>query len=49
MTSKTILLLGGGVGGLVTANELQRQLSSDHKNILSDREAKHLHTPSLLC
>jgi sulfide:quinone oxidoreductase len=48
MTSKTILILGGGVGGLVTANELQRQLSSDHKIILVDREASHLHHPSLL-
>lgn len=48
MTSKTILILGGGVGGLVTACELQRQLSSNHRIILIDREAFHLYTPSLL-
>jgi len=48
MTFKTILILGGGVGGLVTANELRRQLSSEHKIIIIDREAKHLHNPSLL-
>lgn len=48
MTSKRILILGGGVGGLVTAVELRRQLTSEHEIIIIDREAKHLHNPSLL-
>ncbi len=48
MSSKTILILGAGVGGLVTANELRRQLPSEHKVIIIDREAQHLHNPSLL-
>lgn len=48
MTSNTILILGGGVGGLITANELRRQLPSEHKIIIIDRESKHLHNPSLL-
>ncbi len=48
MTGKTILILGGGVGGLVTANELRQQLPSEHKIIIIDRKATHLHAPSLL-
>ena len=48
MSGKTILILGGGVGGLVTASELRRQLSREHRILLIDREAKHLHNPSLL-
>jgi len=31
MSGKTILILGGGVGGLVTASELRRQLSHEHR------------------
>ena len=48
MSGKTILILGGGVGGLVTASELRRQLSHEHRILLIDRETRHLHNPSLL-
>ena len=48
MAKKSILILGGGVGGLVTANELRRQLPDEHRIIMIDREARHLHNPSLL-
>lgn len=46
--SKTILILGGGVGGLVTAVSLRRSLPRAHRIILVDREPSHLFQPSLL-
>src|SRR3990167_7489048 len=46
--SKTILILGGGAGGLVAANELRKKLSVEHKIILIDQRASHLYYPSLL-
>ena len=46
--SKTILILGGGVGGLVTAVMLRKQLPASHRIILVDKERDHLFQPSLL-
>ena len=48
MAGKTIVILGGGVGGLVTANELRERLGKEHRVILVDREARHIFWPSLL-
>lgn len=48
MAGKTILVLGGGVGGLVTANELRRRLGKEHRILLVDRDNKHVFWPSLL-
>ncbi len=48
MTSKTALILGGGVGGLVAAHRLRRALPRDHRVILIERERQHLFQPSLL-
>lgn len=46
--SKKIVILGGGMGGLVTANRLRKALPRDNDIILVDREANHLFNPSLL-
>jgi sulfide:quinone oxidoreductase len=46
--TKTVLILGGGVGGLVTASLLRKKIPRDHKVILVDRQANHIFYPSLL-
>lgn len=48
MKGKTILILGGGVGGIVTANILAKQLQPEHRVIVVDKHTEHLYTPSLL-
>jgi sulfide:quinone oxidoreductase len=48
MAGRTVLVLGGGVGGLVTANELRRTLDPADRVILVERERQHLFQPSLL-
>jgi len=45
---QTILILGGGVGGLVTAQALRKKLPKAHRVVLVEREAQHLFAPSLL-
>ena len=45
---KIVLVLGGGVGGLVTAVSLRKKLPASHRIILVDRERDHLFQPSLL-
>jgi sulfide:quinone oxidoreductase len=47
---KTVLILGGGVGGLVAANELQRLLpaSGGHRIVLVEKNARHAFAPSFL-
>ena len=46
--SPTVLVLGGGVGGLVAANRLARALDGRGGVVLIERESDHLFTPSLL-
>ena len=48
MARRTVLVLGGGVGGLITANELRRRLDPADRVLLVERERRHLFQPSLL-
>ncbi|MBT8465719.1 MAG: NAD(P)/FAD-dependent oxidoreductase [Deltaproteobacteria bacterium] len=45
---QTIVILGGGVGGVVSAVELRKKLPKQHRIVLVDREEQHLFAPSLL-
>jgi sulfide:quinone oxidoreductase len=38
MTGKTIVILGGGTGGVVASNDLRRKLGEQHRVILVDKE-----------
>lgn len=46
--AKTVLVLGGGVGGVVAANRLRKLLPAAHRIVLVDREPYHLFQASLL-
>lgn len=48
MSAHTVVILGGGVGGLVTANELARRLPNPHRIVLIERSARHAFAPSFL-
>ncbi|HLA89007.1 MAG TPA: FAD/NAD(P)-binding oxidoreductase [Gemmatimonadaceae bacterium] len=46
--SRTTLILGGGIGGLVAANRLRQALPREHRVVLVDREPAFVFAPSLL-
>lgn len=48
MPDKTILILGGGIGGHVAANRLRRLLGKQHRIVLVDRERTFTFSPSWL-
>ncbi|MBI3647003.1 MAG: FAD-dependent oxidoreductase, partial [Acidobacteriales bacterium] len=48
MESRTVVILGGGIGGMIAANELRRKLSRDHRVVLVERNAEHAFAPSFL-
>lgn len=45
---KTILILGGGIGGIVAATELRKKLSSQHRIVVIEQLTDHVFPPSLL-
>jgi sulfide:quinone oxidoreductase len=47
MIGKTILILGGGIGGIVLANELRRKIERKHRIVLVDKNPQHIFNPSL--
>lgn len=48
MTSNTVVILGGGVGGINAANELRARLSQSHRIVLVERYREHSFAPSYL-
>ncbi|NLK00900.1 MAG: NAD(P)/FAD-dependent oxidoreductase [Clostridia bacterium] len=47
MADKKFLVLGGGLGGVVAARELRRQVGKEHSVTLIDRRDEHIFLPSL--
>lgn len=45
---KTIIILGGGTGGLVAANKLRKKADKNTKVILIDKNETHIYAPSFL-
>ncbi|MFV1998372.1 MAG: NAD(P)/FAD-dependent oxidoreductase [Acidiferrobacterales bacterium] len=43
---KTIIVLGGGIGGIVAATQLRKQLPTEHRIILVERESRFAFSPS---
>lgn len=45
---KTVLVLGGGIGGTVAATRLRKLLPPEHRVVLVERESTHVFAPSFL-
>lgn len=48
MNWKNIIILRGGVGGLVVANELRRNLPAEHRVTVVEKNGQHAFAPSFL-
>ena len=48
MAGKTVVVLGGGVGGVVAATRLRRLLGREHRVVLADRSPWHAFAPSFI-
>jgi sulfide:quinone oxidoreductase len=46
--NKTVLVLGGGIGGIIAATRLRRRLPAQARVILVERDVCHVYSPSLL-
>jgi sulfide:quinone oxidoreductase len=46
--SRTIAVLGAGVGGITAANELRRRLPREHRIVLVEKNVEHAFAPSFL-
>jgi len=44
----TVLILGGGIGGIVAARRLRKRLGTRHRVVLVERQRQHVFPPSLL-
>ncbi len=44
---RTVIVLGGGIGGLAAARHLRARLGSEHRVVLVDRHGSHVFSPSL--
>ena len=47
LLESTVVVLGGGVGGMITANLLRKNLPEPYTITLIDREEHHVFAPSL--
>ncbi|GMQ95855.1 MAG: FAD/NAD(P)-binding oxidoreductase [Gammaproteobacteria bacterium] len=45
---KTVLVLGGGIGGIVAATRLRKKLPREHRVVLIERETSYVFSPSFL-
>jgi sulfide:quinone oxidoreductase len=48
VNNKTTVILGGGIGGIVVANELRHKLPHNHRVVLVERNPEHAFAPSFL-
>ncbi|UCE88645.1 MAG: FAD-dependent oxidoreductase, partial [Pseudomonadota bacterium] len=48
MAGKTVIVLGGGIGGIVAATRLRKQLPREHRVVLIERERDYVFAPSFL-
>lgn len=45
---KTVVILGGGIGGIVTASRMRKGLPREHRVVLIEREERYAFAPSFL-